>query len=180
MSRVGPRSIGNTVFYPITCVLRCSYVSKHLILRSIITGQWCNNATQKLMLWSVYFTTSVSIYVHHTLLPGLGPRFLGKAPGSGSLADRRPASPNSEVFWPHASATFVFLRPGWRPFWPGGLLPAVGLGCIAKFCKLPSVTVPGLSCNNTTVKGKEARETLRQADATDCPSESGFQVKRTV
>lgn len=78
-----------------------------------------------------------------TLLPGLGPRFLGILMGSKSFPGWMLCDTNVEGFWLQGPVIFVFLRPGFRPLWPGGL-PTVGVGFIAGVSTLPSVGVPRL------------------------------------
>lgn len=49
-----------------------------------------------------------------TLLPGLGPRFLGTL-GSSPLPAWMLCGPSTELFWLQGLDTLVFLRPGLRP-----------------------------------------------------------------
>lgn len=89
-------------------------------------------------------------HIMPTLLPGLGPRFLGTLMGSSPLPGWMLCGPNTELFWLQGPVTLVFLRPGLRPLWPGGL-PTVGLGCIAGLSTLPSVNAPRLLGNSTAL-----------------------------
>lgn len=50
-----------------------------------------------------------------TLLPGLGPRFLGILTGSRLLLVWMLCSPNADAFWFQGGVTLVFRRPGLRP-----------------------------------------------------------------
>lgn len=87
-----------------------------------------------------------------TLLPGLGPRFLGILMGSRAMPGLMLCGPNADPFWLQGPVTLVFLRPGLRPLWTGGL-PTVGAGCMAGLSTLPSVNAPRL-LGNTTVWAK--------------------------
>lgn len=50
-----------------------------------------------------------------TLLPGLGPLFLGILMGSRTLTGWRLCGPSAGPFWLHSAVTLAFLRPGFRP-----------------------------------------------------------------
>lgn len=118
--------------------------------------QFCWNVSLGLKLF--YFVICVNWDgIMPTLLPGLGPRFLGILMGTSSLPGWMLCGPRTEPFWPQGPVTLVFLRPGLRPLWPGGL-PTVGVGCIAGLSTLPSVSAPRL-LGNTTAWVKMNRNT---------------------
>lgn len=88
-----------------------------------------------------------------TLLPGFGPRFLEILTGSRLLPGWMLSASRSDAFWPQGAVTLVFLRPGLRPLWPGGL-PTGRVGFMAAFSTPPSVGVSGL-LGSTTENGQE-------------------------
>lgn len=63
-----------------------------------------------------------------TLLPGLGPLFLGTLIGSSPFPGGGACVPTPAPFWPQGPVSLAFLRPGLRPRWPGG---CPGMGCMA-------------------------------------------------
>ena len=65
--------------------------------------------------------------VYGTLFPGLGPLFLGNLTGPSTFPGWSAWSSTVSVvlFWLKGLVNLLFLHPGFRPFWAGGL---AGLG----------------------------------------------------